>query len=179
LRAVLCDGALAGGMLTNWQTIRQSIRHLDYLDRIATDGTYEKLKKKEVLLLEKEREKLSRNLVGIRKMGGLPGLVCIIDVRKEHIAVKEAAKLSIPSIAIVDTNCDPDCVVYPIPGNDDALRSIALITHVLAEAAIEGRMASEAARTEGEGEEATEEAAGEGTPSGEPVADPAAVASSA
>jgi small subunit ribosomal protein S2 len=149
-----------GGMLTNWQTIRQSIRHLDHLDRLATDGTYDKLKKKEVLLLEKEREKLNRNLVGIRKMGALPGLVYIIDVRKEHIAVKEAAKLGVASVAIVDTNCDPDCVSFPIPGNDDALRSIALITHVIAEAALEGRMASEASRRDSDRDEAAEAVAG-------------------
>jgi small subunit ribosomal protein S2 len=153
-----------GGMLTNWQTIRQSIRHLDHLDRLAADGTYDKLKKKEVLLLEKEREKLNGNLVGIRKMGALPGLVYIIDVRKEHIAVKEAAKLGIASIAIVDTNCDPDCVSYPIPGNDDALRSISLITHVVAEAALEGRMASEATRRDSSRGDDDEAAAGHAGP---------------
>ena len=130
-----------GGMLTNWQTIRQSIRHLEYLDRLSQDGTYEKLKKKEVLLLEKERDKLNKNLVGIRKMGSVPGLVFIIDVKKEHIAVKEAAKLEIPSVAIVDTNCDPAEVSLPIPGNDDAIRSITLITHLIADAALEGRVA--------------------------------------
>jgi small subunit ribosomal protein S2 len=133
-----------GGMLTNWQTIRQSIRHLEHLDRISTDGTYEKLKKKEVLLLEKERARLQRTLVGIRNMGGLPGLVVIIDIKKEHIAMREAAKLGVPSVAIVDTNCDPDLVTYPIPGNDDAIRSISLITHLIADAAIEGRSEAEA-----------------------------------
>ncbi len=166
-----------GGMLTNWQTIRQSIRHLDHLDRLATDGTYDKLKKKEVLLLEKERAKHNRNLVGIRKMANLPGLIYIIDVRKEHIAVREAAKLELPSVAIVDTNCDPDCVTYPIPGNDDALRSIALITHVIAEAALEGRMASEAARRDA-GAAGRDEAAAEadGVPASEPVPGAAALA---
>ncbi len=155
-----------GGMLTNWQTIRQSIRHLDHLDGIATDGTYDKLKKKEVLLLEKEREKLTRNLIGIRKMGGLPGLVYIVDVMKEHIAVREAAKLSIPSVAIVDTNCDPECVSYPIPGNDDALRSISLITQLIADAALEGRMAAEEAkgRVDEEKDEGEAVAAGTGLP---------------
>ena len=133
-----------GGMLTNWQTIRQSIRHLEHLDRISTDGTYEKLKKKEVLLLEKERARLQRTLAGIRNMGGLPGLVVIIDIKKEHIAMREAAKLGVPSVAIVDTNCDPDLVTYPIPGNDDAIRSISLITHLIADAAIEGRSEAEA-----------------------------------
>lgn len=135
-----------GGMLTNWPTIRQSIRHLDHLDRIATDGTYEKLKKKEVLLLEKERARLVRTLTGIRNMGGIPGLVVIIDIRKEHIAVREASKLGIPSIAIVDTNCDPEQVDYPIPGNDDAIRSIGLIAQYLADAVVEGKAEAAAAK---------------------------------
>ena len=113
-----------GGMLTNWQTIRQSIRHLEHLDRISTDGTYEKLKKKEVLLLEKERARLQRTLAGIRNMGGLPGLVFIIDIKNEHIAVCEAANLDLPSVAIVDTNCDPEMIDYIIPGNDDASRAV-------------------------------------------------------
>ena len=137
-----------GGMLTNWPTIRQSIRHLDHLDRISADGTYEKLKKKEVLLLEKERARLVRTLAGIRNMGGIPGLVVIVDIRKEHIAVREAAKLGIPAIAIVDTNCDPDQVDYPIPGNDDAIRSIGLISGYLAEAAIEGKALATAKKEE-------------------------------
>ena len=128
-----------GGMLTNWQTIRMNIRHLDHLDRISADGTYEKLKKKEVLLLEKERQRMGKTLAGIRKMGGLPGLVFIIDVKSEHTAVREARKLGIPSVAIIDTNCDPDEVTYAIPGNDDAIRSINLITHLMAEAIIEGK----------------------------------------
>ncbi len=135
-----------GGMLTNWPTIRQSIRHLDHLDRIANDGTYEKLKKKEVLLLEKERARLLRTLAGIRNMGGIPGLVVLVDIRKEHIAVCEATKLRIPSIAIVDTNCNPEEVTYPIPGNDDAIRSIGLIAQYLADAVIEGKAAAAAAK---------------------------------
>ena len=128
-----------GGMLTNWQTIRQSIRHLEHLDRISTDGTYDKLKKKEVLLLEKERARLQRTLAGIRNMGGLPGLVVIIDIKKEHIAMREAAKLGIPLVAIVDTNCDPDEIDYVIPGNDDALRAIRLFASKIAEAVTAGR----------------------------------------
>jgi len=131
-----------GGMLTNWQTIRNNIRHLDHLDRISTDGTYEKLKKKEVLLLEKERGKLISNLAGIRKMGGIPGLIFMVDIRKEQLAISEAKKLAIPSVAIVDTNCDPELVTHPIPGNDDAIRSISLITQRMADAVIEGRAAS-------------------------------------
>ena len=108
--------------------------------------TYEKLKKKEVLLLEKERARLVRTLSGIRNMGGIPGLVVIIDIRKEHIAVREAEKLDIPSVAIVDTNCDPEQVNYPIPGNDDAIRSIGLITQYLADAVIEGKAEAVAAK---------------------------------
>jgi len=151
-----------GGMLTNWQTIRQSIRHLDHLDRISTDGTYEKLKKKEVLLLEKERQRLNKVLIGIRNMGGLPGLVYIVDVKKEHIAVKEAQKLDVPSVAIVDTNCDPEIVTYPIPGNDDAIRSIRLITRLVAQAALEGKAAAEREKEEaGKAEEAEAEGAAE------------------
>lgn len=139
-----------GGMLTNWQTIRQSIRHLEGLDRISADGTYEKLKKKEVLLLEKERARLQRTLSGIRNMGGLPGLVFIIDIKNEHIAVLEAAKLGVPSVAIVDTNCDPDLVTHLIPGNDDAIRSIGLITHLIADAAIEGKSEADAEKAASE-----------------------------
>ena len=134
-----------GGMLTNWQTIRMNIRHLDHLDRISDDGTYEKLKKKEVLLLEKERQRMGKTLAGIRKMGGLPGLIFIVDVKNEHTAVKEARKLGIPCVAIIDTNCDPEEVNYPIPGNDDAIRSIRLITSLIAEATIEGKAAVERA----------------------------------
>jgi len=147
-----------GGMLTNWKTIRQNIRHLDNLDRIAQDGTYEKLKKKEVLLLEKERARMIKTLEGIRKMNGLPGLIYIVDITKEHGAILEARKLDIPSVAIIDTNCDPDLVEYPIPGNDDAIRSIEVITHAMADAVIEGRAAGEkgkGARTE-EDEETTD-----------------------
>jgi len=148
-----------GGMLTNWQTIRMNIRHLEHLDRISADGTYEKLKKKEVLLLEKERLRMGKTLAGIRKMGGLPGLIFIIDVKNEHTAVKEARKLDIPSVAIIDTNCDPDEVTYAIPGNDDAIRSIKLITHLMAEATIEGRAIVE---KKDEGEEEVGEEVEEG-----------------
>ena len=160
-----------GGMLTNWQTIRQSIRHLDHLDRLAADGSYGNLKKKEVLLLEKERQKLDKVLSGIRKMGAVPGLIFMVDIKKEHLAVAEARNLDIPSVAIIDTNCDPEAVTYPIPGNDDALRSIALITHLIAEAVIEGR----AANQKGEGRGAKPDAATEGredevAPSAEAVA---------
>lgn len=128
-----------GGMLTNYQTIRQSIRRLEALDKMSGDGTYEHLTKKEVLQLEAEREKLQRTLSGIRDMGRLPGLAVIVDTRKEKIAVGEANRLEIPIVAIVDTNCDPDEIVYPIPGNDDAIRSIMLITRTMTDAVLEGQ----------------------------------------
>ncbi len=127
-----------GGMLTNWKTIRQNIRHLDNLDRIAQDGTYEKLKKKEVLLLEKERARMIKTLEGIRKMNGLPGLIYIVDIMKEHGAILEARKLDIPSVAIIDTNCDPDLVEYPIPGNDDAIRAIHIYCELVAGSVLDG-----------------------------------------
>ena len=155
-----------GGMLTNWQTISQNIRHLDNLDRLAEDGTYEKLKKKETLLLEKERGRLNKTLMGIRKMGGVPGLVFLVDVKKEHIAVREVQKLNIPSVAIVDTNCDPNVVTHVIPGNDDAIRSIALITHLMAEAVIEGRATAEKEAAE---KEAAEDKGGEEPAAVEPA----------
>ena len=128
-----------GGMLTNYQTIRQSIRRLETLDKMGADGTYEKLTKKEVLRLEREREKLERSLSGIRDMGRLPGLVFVVDIKKEKIAVHEARRLNIPVVAIVDTNCNPDDVDYPIPGNDDAIRSIGLITRLVADGVLHGQ----------------------------------------
>ena len=106
---------------------------------MGADGTYEKLTKKEVLRLEREREKLERSLSGIRDMGRLPGLVFVIDIKKERIAVHEARRLNIPVVAIVDTNCNPDDVDYPIPGNDDAIRSIGLITRLVSDAVLEGQ----------------------------------------
>jgi len=127
-----------GGMLTNFQTIRQSIKRLDDLDAKAQDGTFQKLTKNEVLGLEKERQKLNAVLCGIRHMGRLPGALVVVDTKKERIAVAEANKLGIPVFAVVDTNCDPDLITYPIPGNDDAIRSVGLVLHVLADAVIEG-----------------------------------------
>ncbi|MDA0745888.1 MAG: 30S ribosomal protein S2 [bacterium] len=130
-----------GGMLTNYQTIRQSIRRLETLDKMSKDGTYEKLTKKEGLRLERERDKLSRSLSGIRDMGRLPGLMVVVDTKKERIAIGEAMRLEIPIVAIVDTNCDPDEIDYPIPGNDDAIRSVTLITSLIANAVLEGKQA--------------------------------------
>ena len=132
-----------GGMLTNFQTIRQSIRRMENLVRMEEDGTMEQLKKKERLMKGRERQKLERTLLGISKMARLPGAAFIIDIGREHIAVKEARKLGIPIIAIVDTNCDPELVDYPIPANDDAIKSIQLITAAIADSALEGKRAGE------------------------------------
>jgi len=128
-----------GGMLTNFYTIKKSIEKLKKIEAMKEDNTLELLPKKEVASLEKERSKLDKNLLGIKDMPSLPGAVFIVDPKKERIAVAEARKLSIPIVAIVDTNCDPDEVDYVIPGNDDAIRAIKLITSKIAEAVIEGR----------------------------------------
>ena len=141
-----------GGMLTNFQTIRRSVNRLDKLDADETNGVLEQMPKKEVIRLRREKGKLSNNLSGIREMKRLPEVVIVTDTRKEHTAIAEANKLGIPIIAIVDTNCDPDPIDLPVPGNDDAIRSIRLICSVLAESVIEGR--GEAL----EGEQVTDEA---------------------
>jgi len=127
-----------GGMLTNFQTIRQSIDRLNYLNNIQNDGSIELFPKKERLKLGKERVKLDSNLGGIRTMNGLPGALFVVDPKNEAIAVREGRRLNIPIIAIVDTNCDPDDIDYIIPGNDDAIRAIRLITSRMADACVEG-----------------------------------------
>jgi small subunit ribosomal protein S2 len=127
-----------GGTLTNWTTIRQSVDKLRGIEKMSEDGTYEKLTKKEVLKLERAREKLERNLGGIKDMPKLPGAVVVVDPAKEHIAVAEARRLKIPVVAIADTNANPDLIDYIIPGNDDAIRSIKLFANRLAEAAADG-----------------------------------------
>jgi small subunit ribosomal protein S2 len=127
-----------GGTLTNWKTIRQSVDKLRNIEKMSEDGTYEKLTKKEVLQLERQRGKLERNLGGIKDMPKLPGAIFVIDPAKEHIAVAEANRLKIPVIALADTNADPSKIQYIIPGNDDAIRSIKLITSKMADAASEG-----------------------------------------
>ena len=127
-----------GGMLTNFQTIRKNILRLKKLETAQSDGTHDRLTKKEVLELEKERTRLERYLGGIKNMPGLPGAIYIVDTKKEAIAVKEAIRLGIPIIAILDTNCDPDGIDFIIPGNDDALRSIRLITSRVSDAILEG-----------------------------------------
>ncbi len=128
-----------GGMLTNYQTVRQSIKRLDAIQDMMDSGKLDGLKKKEVLSLTREQEKLEKSIGGIRKMGGLPDALFIIDVDHEQIAIKEANKLKIPVIAIVDTNSNPDGVDYIIPGNDDSMRAIKLYTSSMADAILEGR----------------------------------------
>jgi small subunit ribosomal protein S2 len=128
-----------GGTLTNFATIRKSIARLKKLDEMRDTGEYERLPKKEVLGLEREREKLEKALVGIKQLERLPSAVFIIDPKKETIAVEEARRLAIPIVAIVDTNCDPTGIDYPVPGNDDAIRAVRLITSRMAEAINEGR----------------------------------------
>jgi small subunit ribosomal protein S2 len=128
-----------GGMLTNFQTIFRRLRRLAELREMERSGAFDFLPKKEVLKLRREKEKLERNLGGIQDMERLPAAVLVIDTKKEHIAVTEANKLGIPVVAIVDTNCDPDEIDYVIPGNDDAIRSITLVTSVVADAIREGQ----------------------------------------
>jgi len=157
-----------GGLLTNFTTVQKSIQRYKQLESMKEDGFYEKLGKKEVAKLERERKKLEKNLIGIREMGRLPDALFIIDSEKETIAVKEASKLGIPIIAIVDTNCDPDLIDYVIPGNDDALRSVKLFTSTVAAAVLAGRSVWDAkveeerlAREKAEKEAATARAARE------------------
>ncbi len=132
-----------GGTLTNWKTISQSIRRLRQLDEILAGDTTGRTKK-EVLNIQRERDKLNQSLGGIKDMGGLPDLLFVIDTNKEDIAIKEARKLSIPIVAIIDTNCDPDGINHPIPGNDDAGRAITLYCDLIARAAIDGIERSQA-----------------------------------
>ncbi|MEM7246877.1 MAG: 30S ribosomal protein S2 [Acidobacteriota bacterium] len=130
-----------GGMLTNFNTLRKSTQLLKELETLETNARYRSLTKKERLKLMKEREKLSKVLTGIKNMGRIPDAIFVIDPEREHIAVAEAAKLNIPVVSVVDTNCDPDLVDFVIPSNDDAMRAIKLFTHRLADAFIEGKRA--------------------------------------
>lgn len=141
-----------GGMLTNFQTIRHSVERLKKIEAMQADGSINRFPKKEVLQMEKERIKLDRNIGGIKNMRSLPDVLFVIDPKKEDIAVGEANKLGIPVIALTDTNCDPDGVDYVIPGNDDAIRAIKLITSMMAEAVLEGR-ARRGEETEVDGDE--------------------------
>ena len=150
-----------GGMLTNFATIKNSIRRYKSLIQMSEDGTFEALKKKEVAVLQKEITKHEKNLSGIADMEKLPGALFVIDAKHEDIAVKEANRLNIPVIAIVDTDSDPDRVDYPIPGNDDAIRSIQLLTRVVTDSVIEGAQKASRKR-EADKDEAAEAVAAEG-----------------
>jgi len=145
-----------GGMLTNFTTIRKSVKRLTMIEKMEQDGTFEKLTKKERLSLVREKEKLENVLFGVKEMTRLPGAIYIVDVKKEEIAVKEAKRLDIPIFAIVDTNCDPDPIDYVIPANDDALKTIQLITKVITDAVIEGKERAEAMEAEQLAEEERE-----------------------
>ncbi len=133
------DHRWLGGMLTNFQTIKNSIERLKSIESMQADGSINRFPKKEILLMEKERIKLERNVGGIKDMRKLPSVIFVVDPRKESIAISEATKLNIPVVAITDTNCDPDNVDFVIPGNDDAIRSIRLITNYIAEAVLAGQ----------------------------------------
>jgi len=128
-----------GGMLTNFSTIKKSIKHYKNLEKMSTDGTYEKISKKERLTIDREKEKLHKVLSGIVDMKRLPGMLFIVDIKKEHIAVNEAKKMGIPIVGMVDTNSDPTVIDYPIPSNDDAAKSISLISGLIADIIIEER----------------------------------------
>ena len=151
-----------GGLLTNHVTIQKSIQRLKELEAMSQDGRYEMLTKKEVGKLERERNHLEMNLAGIKAMPGLPDAIFVIDSNNEGIAVREARKLAIPVVAVVDTNCDPEQVNYPIPGNDDALRAIRLFTSKIAEAVIEGNALAAAAAAGPQGAEGEAVEAGPG-----------------
>ncbi len=142
-----------GGMLTNYATIRKSIKRLHLIEKQETDGTFDKITKKERLQLGRERDKLKKVLEGIEHMTRLPGAVFVVDIKKEAIAVQEARRLNIPVFAIVDTNCDPDTVDYVIPANDDAVKTIELILKVIADAVIEGSMKAKELKAEMSAEE--------------------------
>ena len=143
-----------GGMLTNFKTIKSSIKRLKEIDKMAADGIFERLSKKEVSRLSHEREKLEHVLSGIKEMSSLPRLLFVVDTKKEKIAVAEANRLGIPIVGVVDTNCDPEVIQYAIPGNDDAIRAIRLFSRVISDAVLEGR------RTQGAATEPELEAVG-------------------
>ena len=136
-----------GGTLTNFRTIRTRIDRLNNIDKMEKEGQFELLPKKEVIKLLAEREKLEKNLGGIREMKKLPGALFVVDPRKEHIAVAEARALKIPIVGIVDTNCDPDEIDYVIPGNDDAIRAVKLIAGKMADAVLEGKQGEQVEET--------------------------------
>ena len=151
------DKRWLGGMLTNFDTIQTRIKRLKDLETMAEDGTFDVLPKKEVILLKKEMDKLEKNLGGIKDMKDLPGVIFLVDPKKERIAVLEAKKLGIPLVGLVDTNCNPDDVDYVIPGNDDAIRAVKLITDVMANAIIEGNQGESFETTDTEEQNVEEE----------------------
>ena len=146
-----------GGMLTNFETIKKRVDRLKQLEKMQEDGTFDVLPKKEVILLKKEMEKLEKNLGGIKDMKELPGVIFLVDPKKERNAVLEARKLNIPTIGLIDTNCNPEDVDYVIPGNDDAIRAVKLIADVMANAVIEGRQGESLGEVEEEMQETTTE----------------------
>jgi small subunit ribosomal protein S2 len=146
-------------MLTNFSTIRKSVKRLTNIEKMETDGTFENITKKERLFLTRERDKLQTVLSGVVEMSRLPGIVYVVDIKKEAIAVKEAKRLGVPIVAIVDTNTDPDPIDYPIPANDDALKSVQLITKAIADAVLDGQERASAKQQAAAEEQATAEAA--------------------
>jgi small subunit ribosomal protein S2 len=165
-----------GGLLTNWVTVQKSVKRLQELDEMATDGRYELLTKKEVIRLERERKHLQANLAGIKNMRRLPDAIFVVDSNNEAIAVKEARKLGIPVVAVVDTNCDPTVVDYIIPGNDDALRAIRLFTSKISDSAVEGAQMAGEKRSAAAG--VTADAQLEAAPQAVPDSKPASVEAS-
>ena len=150
------DQRWLGGMLTNFETIRARVQRLKDLETMQEDGTFDVLPKKEVILLKKEMDKLQKNLGGIKDMTEIPGVLFVVDPKKERIAILEARKLNIPVVGLVDTNCNPEDVDYAIPGNDDAIRAVKLIADVMANAIIEGHQGESEDTTETNFEEVSE-----------------------
>jgi small subunit ribosomal protein S2 len=159
-----------GGTLTNFTTIRKSVKRLTNIEKMETDGTFDKVTKKEILFLEREKEKLQKVLSGVVEMTRLPGALYVVDIKKEAIAVKEARRLGIPVFAMVDTNCDPDGIDYVIPANDDALKSIQVITKAVAAAVNEGKERSSSRNQEAPGDAERREESGAESKSKERVA---------
>ena len=151
-----CSVRWPGGMLTNFKTIRKSIQRLKQIEKMAEDGTFDLLPKKEVLKLKHEQEILEKNYGGVKEMVKIPAALFVVDPKKEKIAISEAKNLGIPVVAIVDTNCDPDEIDYPIPGNDDAIRAVKLIAETMANAVLEGKQGEQIEQAEETVEQAAE-----------------------
>jgi small subunit ribosomal protein S2 len=159
-----------GGLMTNYETVKKSIRKLKDIEKMEADGIFTKLTKKEIALLNKEKERLVRDLGGIREMPGLPDVLYVIDTKNEENAINEAVRLGIPVVGVVDTNCDPDKIQFPIPANDDAVKSIKYITSLIADSIIEGRneyIAAENVRKQAESKQAAEAALDASAPKAE------------